>query len=229
MRLNWLKLRRWHHWLALIFGGQLVLWSLSGAVMVWLELSYVHGGHLLRSPPPLPTESSQLLAQAASDLPAAEQLTMAAELGPELVLIHTAQDVQLYNINQQQTVAVDAAFIAQQARRLHHVGAAPSKIELLPTPPAEVSGWQQPVWQANYGGIEQPSLYFDPATGLLITQRHNAWRAFDFMWMLHIMDYEARADTGKCWLQLWSIGNLLLLGIGVMLLIPTIRRWRGGA
>lgn len=197
--------------------------------MVWLELSYIHGGHLLRSPPPLPTESSQLLAQAASELTAAEQLTMAAELGPELVIVQTAEGVELYDLRQAQQVIVDAAFIERQAQRLHHAGNVPITVELLATPPAEVSGWQQPVWQANYGGIEQASLYFDPATGLLVTKRHNAWRVFDAMWMLHIMDYEARADTGKWWLQVWSVGNLLLLGIGLVLLVPTIRRWRGMA
>tara|TARA_R100000656_G_scaffold94217_1_gene68218 strand:- start:193 stop:333 length:141 start_codon:yes stop_codon:yes gene_type:complete len=42
------KWRVWHRWLSLIVGLQLVVWSISGAYMVYFDLSFIHGNHLVK-------------------------------------------------------------------------------------------------------------------------------------------------------------------------------------
>lgn len=38
-------------------------------------------------------------------------------------------------------------------------------------------------------------IYVDAGTGEVLALRSRLWRAFDFMWGLHIMDLQGREDT----------------------------------
>lgn len=38
--------RTWHRWLSLIVGVQMVIWAVSGAYMVLVQLPFIHGVHL---------------------------------------------------------------------------------------------------------------------------------------------------------------------------------------
>ena len=58
----------------------------------------------------------------------------------------------------------------------------------------------------------------DPGSGHFITRRHTLWRVFDFLWMLHIMDYETREDINTLLLTAATISGLLLFGLGVWVL-----------
>ena len=43
------------------------------------------------------------------------------------------------------------------------------------------------------------TFYLSPATGELVSRRHELWRVFDIVWMLHIMDYDERENVNN-WL-----------------------------
>ena len=64
-------------------------------------------------------------------------------------------------------------------------------VEFLVDPPREY-GRPGPVWQGNFEDGEGTRTYVSPATGQVVTHRNDRWRLFDFLWMLHIMDYEER-------------------------------------
>jgi hypothetical protein len=49
-----------------------------------------------------------------------------------------------------------------------------------------------------------------PGSGELVTRRHRFWRWFDFLWMLHIMDYESRENVNNALLRVAT-------GVGVTL------------
>ena len=38
--------RVWHRWLSLVLGVQMVIWAISGAYMVIVQLPFIHGVHL---------------------------------------------------------------------------------------------------------------------------------------------------------------------------------------
>ena len=56
------------------------------------------------------------------------------------------------------------------------------------------------------------TFYIQQATGQIVTRRHNVWRAFDWMWRLHIMDY----DDGE------NVANPLLLVLAVLAIVAII-------
>ena len=57
------------------------------------------------------------------------------------------------------------------------------------------------------------------------------WRQFDFLWMMHIMDYEARDDFNTVVLQVASTLGLVTVLSGFVLAGVTssrLRRWSAG-
>ena len=71
------------------------------------------------------------------------------------------------------------------------------------------------------------AFYVSPDDGSLITRRHTYWRIFDFAWMLHIMDYEERADVNNTLLRISAGLGLVLSVLGMWLLFFSFRRRRG--
>ena len=66
----------------------------------------------------------------------------------------------------------------------------------------------------------------DPWTGELLARRTARWRLFDFLWMLHIMDYDAREDFNHPLLQAAAILGFLVALSGVVFWFLTRRPLR---
>ena len=47
------RLRRWHIWLGWIVGLPLLVWTVSGLLMVWKPIEEVRGSHLMAEPKPM--------------------------------------------------------------------------------------------------------------------------------------------------------------------------------
>ena len=72
-------------------------------------------------------------------------------------------------------------------------------------------------------------MYLDPWTGDLLARRTDRWRIFDFLWMLHIMDFDTRDDFNHPLLQIAALlGLIVALGGFVLwaLTTPVFRRLR---
>lgn len=78
--------------------------------------------------------------------------------------------------------------------------------------PFELSPRHLPSWQINFEHWSEPAIYVHQLTGEVVTKRHNFWRFFDWMWRLHIMDY----DDGE------NINNPLLTSFALFTLIATL-------
>lgn len=224
--------RHWHRWLALLVGLQMVVWGLSGAYMVLFELPFIHGNHLVK-----PSHSEPLPSSAVRDFSAvAQRYPRATEIAlSSLWLNNQAQPVfhiqrrgriQLIHAATLQPIELKADDIKAIATRTYALGDVPiTHINLLTEQaPSEISPRLLPVWQVHFADNSDSSLYFSARTGQLVSKRHDYWRGFDIMWMLHIMDYDTRSDTQNNLLRSIIIGNLLFMVTGVVLIIVTIIR-----
>lgn len=72
----------------------------------------------------------------------------------------------------------------------------------------------------------KPTLYISPMTGELVAKRHDLWRTFDFVWMLHIMDYEERTDMNNTLLRVATWMAVATSATGGWLLLYSFRRRR---
>lgn len=185
------RLARWHIWLGWLVGVPLLLWTASGLFMVARPIEEVRGNHLRRDPP----------------LVEARGIVFPALQGPVThVALLSVAGRPVWAIAQGNTVR---RYDAHSGTRLGPVGraeaqaivvatyrgsAALSGLRLFPADrsPADL-GRDRPAWQARFA--EGTHVYVDADTGEVLALRTRWWRAFDFMWGLHIMDLKGREDT----------------------------------
>ena len=221
--------RRLHKWLALILGVQLAIWMLSGLYMTAIHIDMIHGDHFIRSHEPAPLAAAELADPlvAASAVPGAEGLKLGRLLDRPVYIVSLRGGAAMLDARTGEALPRPSE---QQVRRLaHHWYAGDERLEtleLIEELPFEVRGRKPPLWRAQFGGWNKPTLYISPDTGELVTRRHELWRVFDFLWMLHIMDYEEREDVNTWLLQAASVSAALMLLAGAWLLFyaPPFRR-----
>jgi hypothetical protein len=72
-------------------------------------------------------------------------------------------------------------------------------------------------------------LYVSAERGRVEARRNRTWRWFDWLWMLHIMDYDARSDFNHLLLQAASVLGLVTVASGFALGAVTSPWLRGRA
>ena len=159
-----------------------------------------------------------------------EQLALgsihAAELmsaaGTPIYKITSNDDTQFFDAKSGTPWQGITAQSAAKAAALYYQGSADEpEYAKLDVAPIEYRG-ALPVWQVSYDDGPNTRLYLDANTGELRAVRTRLWRVFDFMWMLHIMDYDGRDDINNWWLWLCSAAASLFAISGIMLVIQRI-------
>ena len=74
-----------------------------------------------------------------------------------------------------------------------------------------------PVHQIKLKDGRRSKLYVDPFTGKILARRNQYWRIYDFLWMLHIMDFKEREDFNNVFLKVLSLGALGIIFSGYFL------------
>lgn len=240
MRFKALKNRKIHRWLTLLFGIQLIIWSISGAFMVVLQLPYIHGDHLVRQADQTISDF-QLLDKVPELTRALPNVTEARLVNryingsyQHIFVVSEPTDKRLINAHDFSAIAITEEDIRELAVRYYNAPTdnpqrAIKSIELLTDEaPSELNRAHLPVWRVEFFDRRASTFYLGKDTGDLLTKRHNAWRIFDFMWMMHIMDYDERSDITTPWLKFFSIMTLLIALSGTALLAQKLlsRPWR---
>jgi len=235
-----------HNWLGLILAIQITFWFASGLVMAWLPIEDVRGAHLrhtFQANWQHATQSPQsvLASHSADATLALSQRLIVNEDKPRAIPVYTVSEAISGNGAQQNTTvrynAVNGTILAplsetqiQKAANVQYAGTGTlSEIDFISTLPQEVQQLPSPIWQVQFNDTENTRLYIDPNTGSVLRVRTDTWRLFDFMWMLHIMDYEDRSDFNHPLLIGFSAGALLFTLTGIVLLWQRFRpRKRSG-
>jgi hypothetical protein len=105
------------------------------------------------------------------------------------------------------------------------------KVALIHEVPGEIRSRKPPLWRADFDGWNKPTLYLSAQTGELLSKRHELWRVFDFVWMLHIMDYDTRDNVNNTLLRVFTWGAVAMALSGAWLLFysfPRRRRRKAG-
>ena len=241
------SLRTWHRRLSAVVGVQLLLWTISGLIFTWMPMDELKSKDQL-APEPSPTlpalseltSPSQAVAAltafdpldpldrndedaAAPDQLAANEVALVFRRGRwvwELrsdearpVLVDASTGVRLPDVGRDEALSLaEARFLPK------HTSATVTAVE---GPTYEFRG-ELPAWRVGFDDDEHRAVYVDGLTGELLTVRSDAWRRFDFFWMLHIMDYDERQDFNTPWLQIFAGLGVLTsatgLGLGVLML-----------
>lgn len=230
-------IRRLHKWVGLIIALQFTVWAGSGLLMSWLDHETVQG-HVHRA-----EHAHAPKAWPRSTLPPS-QIVAAAGKPVQIIEAYWLQDRPVYRLTHKSTawladaadgrpVAVDAATAAAIASS-DYVGegmaGAPQRLDV---PTLEARGHTGPIWRVPFNDSDSTTLYVSAQDGRILERRNDSWRVFDFVWMLHIMDYTGRQDFNNPLVIMAASGGLWIALSGFWLLIATFHlgefvpaRWR---
>ena len=225
MRLR-IAARKTHKWIALLIGLQVVVWSLSGIYMTVVHIDTIHGDHLVKSAPPRAFDLRQLadpLAIAAANEASAVRLAQVAGR-PAYVATTAAGERALDARSGTPLRPLDETTIRSIATDLYTGSEPIASARLIDAVPAEIRSRKPPLWRVEFDHWNKPTFYLSPVTGELVSRRHELWRVFDFVWMLHIMDYDERENVNNWLLRPFTWGAVLLALSGAWMLLYAFPR-----
>ena len=223
--------RKIHKWIALILGIQLFLWALSGFYMVAVNIDIIHGDMLVKNMNTnIDTDISLALSmdQVVQQHPDARGVTLKTLINKPVYLVEGAGGILLVDANTGEQLSPLDEETAVQVARNHYSGDGEiSRVEsIVSDPPGEIRFMPLPVWRVDFDDAWSSSFYIDPRSGRFSSRRHTLWRVFDFLWMLHIMDYDEREDVNNNLLRVFAIVGVVLGLSGLWLLFYSFGRSR---
>lgn len=220
-------LRRIHKWIGLILGLQFVIWAVSGATMALLDMKTVAGGKAPAAAvtPALP-EESRAWPQVRRSL-GSQPITgvvVRPFLDRQLFEVTTKSGVRLFDARDGQVVRVDR-LLARKVAEASYVGTGKAaSVAPLRQLDLAVREHKLPIWRVDFADEANSSFYVSGETGKLLERRNDTWRIWDFVWMLHNMDYANRTSFNHPLIVVLAFGIIWLAISGFWLLFRT--KWR---
>ncbi len=216
--------RAFHKWFSIIIGIQLIIWAVSGFYMTVVNIDMVRGNHLQR---PLnaayladvqktPVKAPAIFAEISG-------ITLKPWLDLVIMEVTDSKGKRIYDSQTGQEIHITEEHIRLLTVSRYSGSSSIIDIQLLEQYPSEIGGRQQRVWRVNFDDWINTSFYFNPQNGDLIRVRSDLWRAFDFLWGLHIMDYDTRENTNNSLLFWASLISLVSVISGILLMTRTLK------
>ena len=212
--------RKTHKWLGLLLGLQVVIWSLSGLYMTVVHIDTIHGDHLVREEQRLMVDA-RLLADPMTIAAAheAHSIRLGSVRGEPIYVVKTDSGDQAVDALTGLDVQPPSEREIRAIAKSIYTGTEPiSSARLITDIPGEIRGRKPPLWRVEFDHWNKPTLYFSPVTGELLSRRHELWRIFDFVWMLHIMDYDERENVNNTLLRVFTWAAVLMALSGAWML-----------
>lgn len=215
---------KWHIWLGWLAGVPLLLWTVSGLFMTAFPIEQVRGTHLRADAPAVATlENPPVFPRIDSGIRAVESVQLVERAtGPQWIIrfadgggrrasVETGAYLAPRLTSDEAAVLARAAYAGEGSLgTIERFDAGNNPLDLRRGRPA---------WRATFGDGDR--VYLDAETGDVLAVRTELWRAFDFMWGLHIMDLGERENTHHPILYI-SAGLALLMVLLGLIVLP----WR---
>lgn len=237
--------RRTHRWIGLIMAAQIIAWMASGLYFSLFPIEEIRGEHLTGEAPSLEQgewraagDPDRLAAVLDMHFPDGWRLDSARLHNDGRAINWHVRGVaneigftRLVDLRAQRVLPpLDRDEAAARARAWLLAAGELRSVEWIDAGrPGEEFRGPAPAWRVRFDEPEGVSLYLDPWTGELLARRTDRWRMFDFLWMLHIMDFDTRDDFNHPLLQVAAFLGLVIALSGLVLWLlttPLFRRRR---
>ena len=191
------RISRWHIWLGWLVGVPVLMWTVTGLVMVAKPIEEVRGNHLRKQVPEraLPADTEIPVSLHAESTRPVRAVTTQVERGETITRI---------------------AYMDGTTARYRPDGSAMgplSEVEARLIVAEGIEGGDKVTGTARFAADDVPfdfrrplpvwqvalaagtHVYVGTETGQIEAVRTRWWRTFDFVWGLHIMDLQTREDT----------------------------------
>ena len=223
------SMRAWHRWLGLFTSIQLLLWTVSGLFFTVPDITDVRGEQYRLTKDNLEIESSpkniapiQSIIKNDSDFMDEDFKIILKKRAQSWVyeVQSSNKKTKIFNaFNGQQLGSIsqsEAIWVVDNKTTMKPIG-----VELINEPKigSEYRGRDLPLYRVRVEKPESGVVYIDPTTGDIMAIRTTLWRAWDFLWSLHIMDYRERDDFSHWLIRIFAALSVLTVVSGMVLWI----------
>ncbi len=210
-----------HKFLGYLLALQLLFWLLGGLIMSVLPLNKVHGDHLVNRQLTNPFSEQHYqysLDKLRKKYQSIQSISYTFFLNTPVYHLKTLTTTIDINATTGKILTTPSeAEIITQAKKHYRNNYQVKSVIPLEKAPAEAKNTPK-VWAVNFDDNINTTLYFSQQSGQLLTVRSDIWRLFDFVWMLHIMDYQDRENFNNPLLILSASSAVLFCLSGIFLL-----------
>ncbi|WP_284125863.1 PepSY domain-containing protein [Parerythrobacter aestuarii] len=214
------RFAKWHIWLGWLVGVPVLMWTLTGLVMVIKPIEEVRGNHLRVEveEQALPPETNIAIALPTDPASKVRSVTTAMQGGRAITTLAYADGtLERYDADGRKlsplTDVEARLLVAEQIKGGDRVQSVTAfSADAVPF------DFRRPVdvWQVALA--DGTHVYVGQHTGKIESVRTRWWRVFDFMWGLHIMDLQMREDTSHPILILFAILGVIGSLLGCILM-----------
>ncbi|MBF8962047.1 PepSY domain-containing protein [Pontibacter sp. FD36] len=228
-----LRIRKTHRYLGLVTGIQFVMWTIGGIYFSFSDIDEIHGDYQRKQHSTTFSPGMELVSPAEvlkyfSAGSAITSVKLIDILGEPHYQISYHPDSTLHESSHAHTTTLTQLAVAatgelrpplteqesvQIARNSFIDEAHVTKVEYLTN--ENINGHHEyrsgalPAWAVTMEHPTQTTVYVAAEQGVVTRFRNNKWRVFDFLWMLHTMDYQGRDNFGNLLLRVFSIAGIV--------------------
>jgi len=229
--------RKIHRYFGVIIGIQLFFWTLGGIFFTWSNMDQIHGD-TNRKPQKAITEfaewknPSTVFKQISKSIPVDSIVTFRTInfLGESFYQVRFfssgQQKISLVNVK---TGLVRPPLSEREAVQLAKELFTPASeiveteylVEGMINKHHEYRKQPLPAYAITFAHNSGTTVYVSTEYGQALKFRNSNWRIFDFLWMMHTMDYQSRDHIGNTLLRIFSVLGLITILTGFVLYFKT--------
>lgn len=241
-----LLIRKTHRYLGIFIGIQFLGWTASGLFFSWNDINDVHGDYMRKTPTFMKANARLASPQAPIDelkgktkIDSIHSVLLVSLVGKPLYQIAyfsahggEAHHYVNYALADATTGVLRDPLTKDEAIQLARdyvvKSAVIDNVTLIEDIDShhEYRGRPLPAYAVSFKDPDC-TIYISTERGTFQTIRHDQWRAFDFLWMFHTMDYEGRDNFNNWLLKSFSILGLITVLSGFILFFissPTLKK-----
>lgn len=249
MKHSWnFYIRKSHRYLGVFIGVQFLLWTIGGFYFSWMNIKGIRGEDLIKPPGErLSLPGANLVSPSVAltqiqnrfgnlsigkiqmtevlQKPYYEIAALDEREKPRTFLIDASNGTLRENLSKEEAAQIARSALNQESELV--------AVDYLTSEAVgshhEYRGQPLPAWAVNFRTPKEFVVYVSAERGKIEAVRTRNWRIFDFLWMLHTMDYNGRDDINNYLLRAFSILGLLTIASGFVLFAmssPYLRKRR---
>jgi uncharacterized iron-regulated membrane protein len=242
MTTNWnYRIRRMHRYLGVLLGIQFLFWTIGGLYFSWSNMDEIHGDFQKKGAP-------QYRADLTFVSPSIALQNLKTKVNIDSVLNVALIDIlgkptyrieflhgehhKMFQLADAQTGALrgplsilEATALAKQQYNGEPMVKSIEEIK-------DVNGYHEyrenplPAVAITFEKPIETTVYVATELGIVTKYRNDKWRIFDFLWMLHTMDYQSRDNIGNWLLRAFSVFGLFTICSGFTLYFVSSKRFK---
>ncbi len=243
-------IRKSHRWLGVILGIQFLLWTIGGLYFSWGNMDEIHGDFQKKSAPLLSSDIFLVSPTAVLDtikkvhrIDSVVSIQLIEILGKPFYQVRCISAIHNETNHEHDIQAMDHLANAETgqlrgpltreeatevAKRRFNGEPKVKSIEYLTSTDGhhEYRESPLPAYAILFEHPSKTTVYVASELGTVQKFRNSKWRIFDFLWMMHTMDYESRDHIGNWLLRAFSIFGLVTVLSGFALFFISFK-WGG--